>query len=313
MFEEALKLILENDCIIIHRHANPDGDALGSQIGLFNIIKDTYPEKKVFKTGDCAGRYSFMKDSLMDEIPDDLYGGALSVVLDTSSEELISDLRFRQAKTTLRFDHHLFLGKICDCEVVDSSFESCAGLITAFARDCGMKISPDAANALFTGIVTDSGRFRFDSVSPRTFSLAAFLLEHGADMPHIYSSLYTDELDNIRMRAEFILKIKRVGVNVAYIYTDIDEVRRLGANPFSISRSMVGVMSDVNGVDIWVNFTESENGVLCEIRSSKYNINPIAVKYGGGGHSKASGATVPDRFAAMNMLSDLIVLGENQQ
>ena len=64
-------------------------------------------------------------------------------------------------------------------------------------------------------------------------------------------------------------------------------------------------MGDIRGVDIWVNFTEAEEGVLCEIRSSKYNINPIAVKYGGGGHEKASGATVPDRETAMRMLQDL--------
>ena len=64
---------------------------------------------------------------------------------------------------------------------------------------------------------------------------------------------------------------------------------------------------------IWVNFTETDKGVLCELRSSKYNINPIAVKYGGGGHAKASGATVADRETAMAMLADLIaVAGGNQ-
>jgi phosphoesterase RecJ-like protein len=71
---------------------------------------------------------------------------------------------------------------------------------------------------------------------------------------------------------------------------------------------MVNTMGDIKGIDIWVNFTETENGVLCEIRSSKYNINPIAVKYGGGGHAKASGATIKDRETAMQMLADLIEL-----
>ena len=68
---------------------------------------------------------------------------------------------------------------------------------------------------------------------------------------------------------------------------------------------MVNTMADIKGVDIWVNFTETEKGVLCELRSDKYNINPIAVKYGGGGHDKASGATVADRETAMAMLKDL--------
>ena len=76
---------------------------------------------------------------------------------------------------------------------------------------------------------------------------------------------------------------------------------------------MVGVMSEIRGVDAWVNFTETEDGVLCELRSSRYNINPIAVKYGGGGHQKASGATVPNRETAMQMLADLDKLVEENK
>ena len=82
-------------------------------------------------------------------------------------------------------------------------------------------------------------------------------------------------------------------------------MKATGMDIFSISRGMVGTMSDIRGVPIWVNFTETDNGVLCELRSNKYNINPIAVKYGGGGHAKASGATVKNREEAMQMLHDL--------
>ena len=95
---------------------------------------------------------------------------------------------------------------------------------------------------------------------------------------------------------------------MAYIYTTLEEAKSYNADTFTISRGMVNTMGDIKGIDIWVNFTETENGVLCEIRSSKYNINPIAVKYGGGGHAKASGATIKDREAAMQMLADLIEL-----
>jgi len=82
---------------------------------------------------------------------------------------------------------------------------------------------------------------------------------------------------------------------------------------FSVSRGMVGTMADIRGVAIWVNFTETEAGVLCELRSNQYNINPIAVKYGGGGHAKASGATVKNKEAAMAMLRDLELLTEENQ
>ena len=98
---------------------------------------------------------------------------------------------------------------------------------------------------------------------------------------------------------------------MAYIYTTREELEALGVDTFTVSRGMVGTMSDIRGVDIWVNFTETDSGVLCELRSSRYNINPIAVKYGGGGHAKASGATVKNKEEAMSMLQDLeLLLGE---
>ena len=101
------------------------------------------------------------------------------------------------------------------------------------------------------------------------------------------------------------MKIRFTEHNCAYIYNTAEEVKELGMSTFAVSRGMVGVMGDIKGVDIWVNFTEAEEGIFCEIRSSKYNINPIAVKYGGGGHEKASGATVKDKETAMMMLKDL--------
>jgi phosphoesterase RecJ-like protein len=85
---------------------------------------------------------------------------------------------------------------------------------------------------------------------------------------------------------------------------------RIGRDLFSISRGMVNLMGDIKGVDIWVNFTEAENGVMCELRSSRFNINPVAVKYGGGGHMKASGATLGSREDAMAMLLDLDAMME---
>ena len=81
---------------------------------------------------------------------------------------------------------------------------------------------------------------------------------------------------------------------------------------FTISRGMVSTMSDLRGVDTWVNFTETEDKVLCEIRSAKYNINPIAVKYGGGGHAKASGASLKNKEEAMALLADLNALSQGE-
>ena len=311
MFTEILQLIKEFDTIIIHRHTNPDGDAIGSQVGLKHILTHNFPHKTVYMVGDSPKHYGFIEGSQMDEISDSVYENALAIVLDTSAKKLISDERYTKAARTARMDHHIFCETICDTEVTDTSFESCCGLVAAFAQSCGLELNPIAAKALYTGMVTDSGRFRYDSTSSQTHRLAAFLMEQKFDTNEIYRNLYADDFARIQLKARFILKIQFSPKNVAYIYTTKEELQALNTDIFSVSRGMVGTMSDIRGVDIWVNFTETENGVLCELRSSKYNINPIAVKYGGGGHAKASGATVKTKEEAMAMLADLEnLLGE---
>lgn len=308
MFNKIKETIEKYDRIIIHRHSNPDGDAIGSQVGLKHIIKTNYPEKEVYTVGDASKRYGFIEDSATDNIPDEYYKGALAFVLDTSAVSLISDERYKTADTVIKMDHHLFTEKYADIELIDTSFESCCGLIGMFAMQTGLKLNPTAAKALYTGMITDSGRFRYDSTSAQTFRVASFLMEQKFNTNDIYANLYADELPFIQLRAKFVLKITLTDAPVSYIYTTLDEARSYGADTFTISRGMVNTMGDIKGIDIWVNFTETENGVLCELRSNKYNINPVAVKYGGGGHQKASGATVKDRAEAMAMLNDLIAL-----
>ena len=312
MFEKIMELIRAHDTVIIHRHKNPDGDALGSQLGLKHLLLHNFPDKKVYAVGDEAGRFDFMDDCVMDSVDDSVYQQALAVVLDTSASHLISDERYMQAKALCRIDHHLFCETIAPVEVVDSSAESCCSLITALAMEQNLALTPVAAKSLYTGMVTDSGRFRYDSTSENTFLRAAHLLRESFDLNEIYQNLYASDFEQTRLRAQFVLKICFTPNRVGYIYTTREEMQELNASTFAISRGMVNTMADIKGVNIWVNFTETEDGVLCELRSSRQNINPIAVKYGGGGHMKASGANVKSREEAMQMLNDLDKLaGEN--
>ena len=310
MFKEALKLIKKYDRIIIHRHAHPDGDALGSQMGLAALIRDNFKHKEVYMVGDAAARLPFV-DVQMDEIPDEYYQGALAVVLDCGSSRLICDERYRLAEKTLRFDHHIYCEAICDLDVVDSSYESACGLVAMFAKQCKLKLSPASATALYMGIVTDSGRFAFDSTSARTFELAAFLLSQPIDLNTLYYNLYAEDFSEIIRNADNMHRIKFTPHNAAYIYTTREEIPE-GSDAPVVSSGLVGLMRDIKDVFVWVNFTEADDGVHCELRSNRYNINPIAVKYGGGGHKKASGCTVPDRETAMRLLDDLDALSASE-
>ena len=307
MFEEAFEAIKEYDRIIIHRHSHPDGVALGSQLGLATLIKDNFKDKEVYVVGDEATRLPFVEDG-MDEIPDEAYRGALAVILDCGSARMICDERYQTAAKTVRIDHHIYCEKVADIDVVDSTFESACGMVALFAKECGLRLSVKSATLLYMGMVTDSGRFMFDAVSARTFSLAAFLMSQPIDLNTLYYNLYAEDFSEIIENADNMHKIKFTEHNVAYIYTAREDLPENSEAAPVVSTGMVGLMRDIKGVFVWVNFTESDDGVHCELRSNRYNINPVAVKYGGGGHKKASGCVVPDRETAMQLLADLDAL-----
>jgi len=310
---EALKLFEKYETIIIHRHKNPDGDAIGSQVGLKLLLKENFPDKKIYSVGDPANRYSFVEGSETDVIDDSVYNGALAVILDSSAKALVSDDRYALAETTLRIDHHLFCENVADYELADPSFESCCGLIAFLAREWNWKMPKKAAQALFTGLATDSGRFRYDSTTERTFLIAAYLCSNGAEPDKIYNELYAEDFSQVKLRAEFTGRVKFTSHNVAYLYNEKDYWQKTGLDSFAVSRGMVGVMSDLKGVYIWINMTETDEGILCEIRSNRYEVVSIARAHGGGGHAKACGCTVKTKEEAEKILKELdeIILNEN--
>jgi len=307
MFEAVIAEIKKYDTIIIHRHRNADGDASGSQIGLMYLISDNFPEKKVFVVGDPVTRYDSIAGKGMDMIETSMYEGALAIIVDTPSVHLLCDDRYRFAARTVRIDHHLFSGKIADVEVIQPSYESCAGLITEFAIECGLTISSKAATALFMGTVTDSGRFRYDSISVGTFERTAVLMKAGIDVNSIYQDLYTTDIGFMKLKAKFMQDFELTEHKVAYYYVPLSGLEEMGINAHTATRAFVNVMADLEGVHIWAAFAENAltGNVECEIRSSDVVVCPVAVKYGGGGHDKACGATVADKETAMSMLHDL--------
>lgn len=313
MYNEIKEMIEKYETIIIHRHSRPDGDALGSQMGLKYALIDNYPNKEIYAVGDENEKLKFIGN--VDDISDDKYVNALVFVLDTPEEEMISDNRYKLGSFIIKIDHHIQRNTFGNINIVDTTFESCASLVSDILFSLNLKIGQNAAKALFTGIVTDSGRFRYESVSSRTFNIASKLLETNFKLGEVYSKLYEEDLKIVRLRSLFTLNFNLTKNNVAYIMTTKEQLKEYDVDFFTVSRGMVNTMSGIKGIDIWVNFTEDEknNVVVAEIRSSKYDINKIATKYGGGGHMLASGASLKDFDEARKMLEDLDRLIEVQE
>lgn len=304
MYKQFLNKIKEYGTIIIHRHGRPDGDALGSQIGLKESILATYPYKKVYAVGDMNEKLKFIGD--VDIINDDIYKNALVIVLDSSDTTMINDDRYKLGRYIIKVDHHISNCNYGNLNIVDTNEVSCASLLAKIIFNCNMKLTPVGARALFTGIVTDSGRFRYNSVTSDTFIIASKLLKYNFDFNEIYNNLYIEDIDIVKLRANMVLSFKTSPKGVAYLINTQEDIKKYNTDLFTISRGMVNVMSGIKGIDVWANFTEDESGkIICEFRSTKYNVNQVAVKYGGGGHKFASGATIDNSNIINNVITDL--------
>ena len=130
-----------------------------------------------------------------------------------------------------------------------------------------MNLSDEGANALFTGMVTDSGRFRYSSVSSKTFDSASFLMRYKVQLDDIYTKLYTDKLENVLLKARMTLKFEILDCGVAFIKNTYQDVLETGMSPYSLARSIVNNMAGIREISGWATFTELEDGkIIIELR-----------------------------------------------
>jgi phosphoesterase RecJ-like protein len=272
-------------------------------MGLKRIIELNFPDKKVYAVGD-VNEFSFLGE--MDSISDEVYKGALAIVVDVAVARLISDDRYQLADHVMVIDHHLNASDCADTEINDSSQIACAQLIADFAISMNLKLDTLSSTRLLAGMVTDSGRFLYPSVDAKTFRIAATLMEHGVDLQSIYDRLYTETLNFKKLKGYFINNFKTTHNNVAYMLNDTSVKDMFNVSTFTVSRAMVNQMAGIEGVEIWANFTQNEEDeILCELRSKKRSIVHIAKKYGGGGHALACGCTLPSFDHVQFVLEDL--------
>lgn len=298
-----LNKIKEYETIIIHGHKRPDGDCYGAQFGLEDVIKSSYPNKKVYVVGETSEYVSFV-GSPLSEIDDKLYNGALSIVVDTATEERISYPKHRLGKEVIKIDHHIPIDNYGDINWVDTNFPSCAQMIAYFYHtfNSELKLSKKGATAMYTGIVTDTGRFRYRGVSKLTHEMAGLLIEKGADNEYIDSHLSVETLNMVKFKGYVYSNFKLTDDGFAYIILKRDVIDEYKLTDEQAA-SMVNLLSGIEGYPIWALFIEYPNDeIRIRLRSSGPNIDDLANKYQGGGHAKASGC----KLDSWDQLDDFI-------
>ncbi len=301
-----LDKIKEYNKIFIFRHFRPDGDAVGSTKGLRDILRATFPEKKIYlQNSDFSDYLTFLggEDELL---PDEEYADALGIVVDTATKSRISNKKYSHCRELVKIDHHIPVESYAHYEWVEEERSSACEMIAAFYdafRD-ELIITPEAAKYIYTGMVTDSGRFRFRDVSPETMRLAGVILSVGIDTENLYSNLYLKDFKEYKFEAYARRKMKITESGVAYLYVNRKMKKKFNLTDEEASAS-VSLMDSIKGSLIWLAFIDNADGTIrVRLRSRFVTVSELAGKYGGGGHACASGATVHSKREMRELIAD---------
>ena len=323
MFIEILNKIKEYNRIIIHRHIRPDGDCMGSQMGLKYLIKNSFPEKEVYAVGDDLPEY--LKElGEVDIIPDEYYKEALVIVVDTSNESRIYDDRWKTGKYIIKIDHHDDSPEFGDLWYVDEKSPACSSIIVRMAKVWGdeVKMCEKAAYALYFGIVTDTGRFRYRGLTSEVLNNAGYLLDLGIDVDSLYNKLYIDDVATLKLQGYVLKNFKTTPNGVAYIYFSKKIIEKFGVTKDEAA-NLVNSISTIKGHPVWVAFVDQgyekpENlakgeldpskEIRVRLRSRGVTINGVASRYRGGGHLQACGATIYSKKEMNSILEELDLL-----
>ncbi len=307
--ERILSKIKEYDRIMLFRHMRNDGDCVGATKGLKEIIKCTYPEKEVYIIDEDHSDYLDFLGKEDDPVPDELYGDALAIVIDTATEKRISNQKYKLCREIVKIDHHIENEETQygDYTWVEEERSSACEMIAEFYitfKD-ELKISPEAATYIYTGMVTDSGRFRFRSVTGDTLRCAAEMLDCGIDTDTLYAHLYLTEFESLKFKSYVYDKMKITENGVAYVYISKKAQQKYSLT-FEEACTCVSFMDSIKGCLCWIAFIEDEKdkSVRVRLRSRFCPVNTVAEKYRGGGHDCACGATVYNKKEVSALVAD---------
>ena len=301
MNEEIKRTILDeiesHETIIIMRHIRPDGDAVGSTLGLREILRLTYPEKRIYTINEDYSEYMAFLGKEDRTIPDEEYANALGLAVDTASVDRLSNKKYPLVQKLVKIDHHIDIAPYGDVSWVEDERSSACEMIADFyaSHKDKLKINSFAATCIYAGMVTDTGRFKYSEVCGETMRLAGMLLDVGIDTESLFAHLTLEDFSYYKFEAYVFGKVKMTENGVAYLYVTKAMKQKLGLSNEQAS-SAISFVDGIKGSLIWAAFIDNDDGTIrVRLRSRFLDINKLAERFHGGGHAKASGATCYSR------------------
>ena len=305
LFKQIYKLIKKYNKIVIARHIGADPDALGSTLGLKEVILNTFPNKEVYVVGAPAARHRYI--GTLDRFNDDLYEDSLLIVLDTPNKSRIDGVDVDKFKYKIKIDHHPFIEKYADIELIDETSSSASQLIAELVVNTKLKLNKEASEKLFIGIVGDTNRFMYYYTTPKTFDLVSYMLEQtNLDFTKLYENMYMRTLHDLRFQSYVINNLTLTEDGFGYLKLEQPILDEYGIDA-STAANVVNVLTYIDGMYAWAIFAydKGNNNIRGSIRSRGPIINEVAANYNGGGHIYASGVRLKDFNVADNIIADL--------
>jgi phosphoesterase RecJ-like protein len=300
-------LIATHDRFLVTTHVRPDGDALGSEVGMAGLLRQKGKDVRVVNSSRTPPRYDYLDTdrTLFEHFgtavgPADLADREVVVILDLSAWNQLGDMagfvrEFRGPRLVI--DHHVSQDDLGATFLKDTSAEATGTLIVRAFHALGATITPEVASGLLTAIAMDTGWFRHPNTSPQTLRTAAELLEAGAEIDDIYRLLFEQNtLGRLKLMGETLsgLRLDADG-RIAYATITRDDLANTGAIPQD-SEDLVDFTVSMAGVKVGLLFIEqARGGIKLSVRSRNgLDCARLAGRFGGGGHRAAAGATLPD-------------------
>lgn len=307
IFKKIEERIKAHKNIVIYHHIRPDGDCLGSQFGMKNLIKVNFPDKTVCTIGDSQGIYSFLEFK-MDKLPLEKLDDSLAIIVDANFKERLECREYLDNNCfdeVIRIDHHPNDDDLdASLRWVEPEAPAAAQQVTEIAYELGWKLNKEAATYLYLGIYTDSVKLSTNTTTAKTMLLVSWLWDNGSQKDLIHTELSKRTLFDININT-YISQNMKIANDVVSFYFPLSEQIKLGIkDPLKANRPFV--LGSIDNTKAWVFFTEEKPGqIRCEFRSNGCNVRNVAIKWGGGGHIRASGAQISDPNLIPLIIKDL--------
>ncbi len=295
---EAAAAIHQSQTIVMACHVNPDGDALGSLLGLALALIPLGKTLVCLSEDGVPDILKFLPHADLIQQTTDHSAFDLALVVDSGDLPRVGSTVqpiIGRARQVVDIDHHVTTGAFGDIRVLDARAASTAEIVYALLLALQTPITPEIATCLFTGIITDTGSFRFQNVTPNTLQVAAALLEAGAPPAFISENVFENRtFAATRLLGHALASLKR-SPDGSLVWASITAADFQETS--ATDQDTEGIVSYVRGVrdaEVGILFREmAGGGVRVSLRSREsINVAAVAENFGGGGHRMASGCTV---------------------